>query len=71
MGAQLDFVEHRLQPGIIERVMAARNGVGEAIERRTRHTAGKKPVAHLIKPFALPEMKAALTAALARQPIST
>jgi len=30
-----------------------------------------EPVAHLIKPFALPEMKAALTAALARQPIST
>jgi len=30
-----------------------------------------EPVSHLIKPFALPEMKGALTAALARQPIST
>jgi len=30
-----------------------------------------EPVAYLVKPFALPEMKAALNSALAAQPVST
>ena len=49
MGAEFDLVEHALQLGIGERLVAAADGDREAVERRARNAAREQPVAHLIE----------------------
>src|ERR1700690_2591826 len=49
MGAQFDLVENGLQLGIVERVVAARDRVGEAIECGAWDASREQSVANLVE----------------------